>query len=318
VCSSDLEPMRMWLARRTDFPVIGSLFTEEWMVYVFAYGGLLLDLLAFPLLAFRKTRPWIFLGLLLFHFMNDRLFSIGIFPWFAIGMTTIFFPPDWPQQLYQQVKRKPLLVGAVALLGALLARYFHGDAELFPQAIGALAGALLVTTLWPSDTSATSKEAEKIVIPGYQHWVIGGMAVWFFVQTLVPLRHLFIPGNVSWTEEGHRFAWHMKLRSKQGDAIFFTYDPATDERRGIPLEMFLTDWQYRKMVTRPYLIRQFAHYMQTQYPGVEIRAAVECGLNGRDRQLLIDPNVNLLAVPYSDWRHQTWIYPLEKPLLAND
>ncbi|MDX5442717.1 MAG: HTTM domain-containing protein, partial [Hymenobacteraceae bacterium] len=35
-------------------------------------------------------------------------------------------------------------------------------------------------------------------------------------QILVPLRHFLYPGNVNWTEEGHKFAWHMMLRSKSG------------------------------------------------------------------------------------------------------
>jgi len=35
---------------------------------------------------------------------------------------------------------------------------------------------------------------------------------------LVPLRHLLYPGYVSWNEQGHRFAWQMKLRDKEGFA----------------------------------------------------------------------------------------------------
>ncbi len=53
------------------------------------------------------------------------------------------------------------------------------------------------------------------------------LVTWFAVQCLVPLRHLLYLGNVSWTEEGHRFAWHMKLRDKQGRADFVAVDPTT-------------------------------------------------------------------------------------------
>lgn len=44
------EPLRTWLADSTDFPLIGRWFTEEWMVYGMADGGLLLDLLIVPFL----------------------------------------------------------------------------------------------------------------------------------------------------------------------------------------------------------------------------------------------------------------------------
>ena len=38
-----------------------------------------------------------------------------------------------------------------------------------------------------------------------------------------------IPGNVDWTEEGHRFSWRMKLRDKRGDVRFVAYDRTTGE-----------------------------------------------------------------------------------------
>jgi vitamin K-dependent gamma-carboxylase len=40
------------------------------------------------------------------------------------------------------------------------------------------------------------------------------VTAWLVLQIAVPLRHFIIPGEVSWTEEGHRFSWHMKLRDK--------------------------------------------------------------------------------------------------------
>lgn len=33
-------------------------------------------------------------------------------------------------------------------------------------------------------------------------------------------RHYLIAGTPSWTEEGHRFSWHMKLREKSGTVTF--------------------------------------------------------------------------------------------------
>ncbi len=108
------EPMRDWLGSRTDFPVIGSLFTEEWMIYLFSYGGLLLDLLAVPFLMWQRTRVLMFALLVLFHLVNDRLFSIGIFPWFAIAATTLFFPPDWPRRIWIDLWKSPNRRGSMA------------------------------------------------------------------------------------------------------------------------------------------------------------------------------------------------------------
>ena len=92
------QPMRLWLADRLDFPVVGHLFTEEWVVYFFSYGGLLFDLCVVPLLLWPRTRPIAFLVSLIFHLTNAALFDIGIFPWFMIAATTLFFEPEWPKQ----------------------------------------------------------------------------------------------------------------------------------------------------------------------------------------------------------------------------
>ncbi len=89
------EPMRGWLANRTDFPAIGHLFTEEWMVFAFSYGGLLFDLFIVPLLLWRWTRIPALLIAAGFHWTNDTLFNIGVFPVFAMAATLIFLPAHW-------------------------------------------------------------------------------------------------------------------------------------------------------------------------------------------------------------------------------
>ncbi|MCA9911945.1 MAG: HTTM domain-containing protein [Anaerolineae bacterium] len=89
------EPLREWLGDRTDFPLIGHLFTEEWMIYAFSYGGLLFDLLIVPLILWRRTRLLALVLALGFHLTNYQLFDIGIFPWFSIAITMIFLPPHW-------------------------------------------------------------------------------------------------------------------------------------------------------------------------------------------------------------------------------
>lgn len=89
------EPMRDWLSTRTDFPVIGHLFGQEWMVFAFSYGGLLFDLLVVPMILWRSTRLLALAWAFAFHLSNYQLFNIGIFPWVSIAITLIFLPPHW-------------------------------------------------------------------------------------------------------------------------------------------------------------------------------------------------------------------------------
>jgi hypothetical protein len=151
-----------------------------------------------------------------------------------------------------------------------------------------------------------------------QWLLLGFIAVWLALQILVPLRYLIYPGNVSWTEQGHRFAWMMKLRDKDATATFTVRDPATGREWRVEPERYLLRHQAREMEPRPDMILQFAHHLarvwaeQRKVPGVEVRARVCASLNGRNPALLIDPERDLARVE-RNLRHADWILPLEQP-----
>lgn len=272
------EPLRMWLAERTDFPVIGQFFHEEWMVYMFVFGGVLLDLLVVPLMLWKRTRLPAFLAATAFHLMNARLFHIGVFPWLMLAATVVFFPPETPRRLAVACR----LPWAKARTGARTES--------------------IQTSSW---------------LPGQRK--IGGMlACYFAVQIALPLRHFAYPGNVNWTEEGHRFSWHMKLRGKTGDARFIVTDPPSRQLWIVKPDEVLSDRQLAKVATHPDMILQFSHFLAEQhrqagYPEVEVRAEVTASLNGRPPQPLVDSKVDL-AKEQRSLKPATWILPLTEPL----
>ena len=140
-------------------------------------------------------------------------------------------------------------------------------------------------------------------------------AIYLALQLLIPLRHFLYPGNPSWTEEGHRFAWHMKLRDKEGHLAFFIIDPATNERWSVNPQQDLTDRQIEKMATRPDMILQYSHYLKQQAQVRSIESPIVqvdswAALNGRPFQPLIDPVVNLADVPQHIFARASWILPL--------
>ena len=151
-----------------------------------------------------------------------------------------------------------------------------------------------------------------------QKLVVGFIALWIGIQILVPLRYLFYPGNVSWTEEGHRFAWMMKLRDKDAVARFTVRDPATGRQWRVSPERYLLRHQVGEMESRPDMILQFAHHLvrvwekERGVSGVEVRARVCASLNGRKAALLIDPQRDLARVERS-LRQADWILPLTQP-----
>jgi hypothetical protein len=139
--------------------------------------------------------------------------------------------------------------------------------------------------------------------------------VYALLQLLIPLRHHLYPGPVSWTEEGHRFSWHMKLREKRSRMSIRVTDPTSGRSWTIDPERDLTDRQLRKLHTFPDMLLQYVHYHRDRLRerGIDdpiITVDWRCSLNGRPFRPLIDPNVNLAAVERS-WRPAAWILPLD-------
>lgn len=144
--------------------------------------------------------------------------------------------------------------------------------------------------------------------------VVGLFVVW---QLVFPLRHWAYPGNPSWTEEGHQFAWRMMLRHKEVFIRFYATDGEKDETVQIPFDRMLNAKQLGEMAISPDQIVATADYFydvarKVRMKDVSIRAVVIASLNGRKPQLMIDPDLDLLTVN-RQWGHQPWIKELEEP-----
>jgi hypothetical protein len=139
------------------------------------------------------------------------------------------------------------------------------------------------------------------------------------IQVLVPLRHFLYPGDVSWTEEGHRFSWHMKLRSKVALVSFRLTDPETGRTWIVQPGAELSERQTRKMAGDPFMLHQYAHHLadlatQPGKPRVEVRALAVMTLNGHPAEPFIDPDVDLARVPRRLFGRSDWILPQNNEL----
>ena len=142
----------------------------------------------------------------------------------------------------------------------------------------------------------------------------------FLFQILLPLRHHLYPSNVAWTEEGHYFSWRMKLRNKQGSAVFHIHNPKTGERWTARPEWDATPRQARKLTCRPDLLLQYAHHLRDKFASqsggpVKVHADVFCSLNYRPRARLVDPKVDLAKEEHSLLSYD-WLLPLTETLPA--
>ncbi|MBT2557404.1 HTTM domain-containing protein [Hymenobacter sp. ISL-91] len=255
------RPLTVWLAAKANYPLIGPLLSQPAAAWALSYGGIVFDALVVPLLLWRRSRPWTFGVAVLFHLTNVVVFGLGTFPWFSILLTSLFFAPDFPRRL-------PGFVG----------RWFRARVPLPNGA--------------PPET--------LVVAPRRARWVLAGLGLFGLVQLLLPLRHFLYPADVHWTEEGHRFSWHLMLRSKTGTAMFQVVLPGGREEWVHP-QNYLTSNQAHKLRANPDLLLQFAQLLGQDFrrrgqPPVAIYCHSSVSLNGHPPRPLVNPTLNLLRV----------------------
>lgn len=97
-------PLRLWLPANNDLPVIGPLLNKVWVAYAFSWFGAFYDLTVPFFLLNRKTRPYAYLTVIVFHTMTAILFPIGVFPYVMIVSTLIFFDSASLDRVLQKSK----------------------------------------------------------------------------------------------------------------------------------------------------------------------------------------------------------------------
>lgn len=145
------------------------------------------------------------------------------------------------------------------------------------------------------------------------------LVIWFIIiftafNLYLPLRHLLIPDDVLWTEEGHRMAWRMMLRSKSGQGQFEIRLP-NQEIEKINLHHYLSPHQINDLRTKPDMIWQFAQrlkkeYQQKNQDSIQVfykKSKVK--INDGYYHDFIDSKTDLAKVKWSYFGHQSWILP---------
>lgn len=169
-----------------------------------------------------------------------------------------------------------------------------------------------------SDDNSTDS-TDSSVSGGHRVLICTLLCLYASVQILLPLRHHLYPGYVSWTEEGHRFAWHMKLRAKRSNVTFRAEDANGNELTDfVQPKEYLQQRQYRVMAGRPDMVLQYAHHLAADFrsrgiEGVRIYADSSVSLNRRPAAPLISPDADLAQRP-RNLKHADWLLPMKGKL----
>jgi len=272
---------------KKDYFLIGPLLNQEWVAWLMSYGGLLHDLFIIPFMLFRRTRVAAFIICCSFHIANTMIFQIGIFPWMSMALTALFFPPDFPRRLikFLQEKIKVIKKWRLGYLTFLKSKGLHRLPSKYQVRYPLLLSSFII--------------------------------LFCGLQLLIPFRQFLYPGNVAWTEEGHRYAWRMMLRGKSGKGYFQLKNLAGDESQKVYASKYLSAKQNRKFKSHPDMLLFVAHHIRDEYmltwgtDSVAVYAHFEVKLNGRNYQQYTDSSVNLAVEEWSWTKPWDWIMPLD-------
>lgn len=260
------QPLALWLPAKAHLPLIGPLLDLKATAYLFSWAGAAFDLSIAFLLLWRRTLPWAYAAVVVFHGLTALLFPvIGVFPWVMMLAGTIFLPSAFHARLVKT---------ASAPAAAFKAAFRPGSA-------------------------GSNKDFSEYSTAGKPFPVF--LAVFFAAQLVLPLRYVIFPGNLFWTEQGYRFSWRVMLMEKAGHATFYVSAPGAGVRSEISNCDYLTPAQEKMMATQPDMIVEFARHIAGDFarrgqgePEVRVHSYVT--LNGRGSRLYIDSTVNLAAI----------------------
>jgi hypothetical protein len=253
--------LQPWLATSRDVPLIGSYLSQRRTAVVLSWAGLVFDAAVVPLLLWRRTRPLAYVAVIAFHVVTAILFPIGVFPWLMIGLTTIFWPPGWPDRWLgtRRTSRR---------LGRIISRV---------DVIGMRLAALLVVMV-----------------------------------AVLPVRGYL--SDVTWSEQGGRFAWRVMATSKVGLAQLVVR-PADGSGPAFIVrpERDLSALQVQQMSWQPDLLLQWAHLVrdiESRRLGVPVVvvADVWVSINSGPPRQFVDPAVDLAREEWTPGR-PSWVLP---------
>ncbi|MCF8714945.1 HTTM domain-containing protein [Joostella atrarenae] len=161
----------------------------------------------------------------------------------------------------------------------------------------------------------TSEKRELYPVYKVKKILVPMLAVFFFIQLLIPWRYLAYPGELFWTEEGFRFSWRVMLIEKTGYAQFKIVNSKTGKWFYVDNADFLTPFQEKEMAAQADFILEYAHYLGSHFAkqgheNLEIYVDSFVTLNGRRSTRFVDNKTNLLKEKES-FQHKDWILPFK-------
>ena len=265
-------PLKIWLPSKFDIPFLGQWLQQEWAHYTFSWLGALYDLTIPFLLLYKRTRPWAFLAVVVFHVLTRVLFPIGMFPYIMIVSATIFFNAQWHHKVLSVLARLIRVNKAKCDNGLVMA----------PTKMQ-LAKIVLVPFF-----------VLQLLIP-FRHYLYPGELFWteegyrFSWRVMLMEKAGYASFKVVDKESGQRFYVN--------NADFLT--PFQEKQMATQPDFILEYAHFLKQ-----------HFEAQGHKNLGVFVESYVALNGRRSRPYIDPTVDLTQQQES-FKHKDWILPFE-------
>jgi vitamin K-dependent gamma-carboxylase len=258
-----------------------KLLGQDLLTYLVTYGGMLFDLLIGFILLHPKSRMFGVLLVVIFNITNSTVLfdDIGLFPFFMIACTVVFFRPD----LFSFLLNKP----------AAKARKKERK------------------------STTVNTELDKATWTGRQKLIAGFLALFFVIQIIPPIRSKMLDKLPEWYGVGGKFAWRMKMHSRKVDKVdIYLQERGSNNRVLVELNTYLNTNQIKNFTIDPRNLATLGKYFQNlaeeelNISNIAVFADIEISFNGSPPQKLIDPNLDITTLELST-QDVSWVNPLK-------
>ncbi|TGE25925.1 HTTM domain-containing protein [Hymenobacter aquaticus] len=272
-------PLRIWLPAKNDLPVIGFLFSYPWVAYAFSWFGAFYDLTVPFFLLNRRTRPWAYATVVVFHVLTAVLFPIGMFPYVMMVAALIFFPAEAHERFVQWLRRT-FRLGSAAPRQPVALVYGPRTRKLLLMTLGAF---FLVQLLLPF---------RYLLYPRELFWTEEGYRFsWrvMLMEKMGQVQFKVVDGVTGRARLVNNYEHLSVLQEKM---------MATQPDMMVQFAHYLRDYYARRGVPSP-----------------RVYADAYVSLNGRLGKAYIDPTVDL-ARESDDLRPKPWILPFDDEIIG--
>ncbi len=266
------QPLKIWLSSKTDLPLVGSFMNDTWFHYAMSWSGALYDLTIPFLLLMRKTRPFAFVLVVVFHVFTRILFPIGMFPFIMIVATLIFFDANLHEKFINKIKQ---LLAVKTTINTVREVYLP---KVYKKTFLIVSLFLLLQLIIPF---------RYLLYPGELFWTEEGYRFSWRVMLMEKA------GDTSFRIVKYDTGNSFKVENKHFLNVFQIKQMSTQPD-------FIVEYAH-------FLGEHYKKELNNENIGVFVEGYV--ALNGRLGKPFIDPKIDLLKVEDS-FKHKNWILPL--------